>query len=69
VAIGLALVAAHELKGVGAPLPSGPSATGDLIGTVTPATVTASCVVFEVIGPILAKVALSRAGEIPPEDE
>ncbi len=37
------------------------------IGTTVITTITATCILFEVIGPILAKMALDRAGEIPPE--
>jgi hypothetical protein len=28
-------------------------------------TVTATCIIFEIIGPIMAKYALKKAGEIP----
>lgn len=35
------------------------------IGTSVLTTITATCIFFEVVGPILAKFALSRAGEIP----
>jgi Kef-type K+ transport system membrane component KefB len=56
VAVGLALVASHELKGLGLP-------SADRIASVVVTTVTASCVFFEIIGPILARVALTNAGE------
>jgi Kef-type K+ transport system membrane component KefB len=64
VAIGLALLARHELKGVGVDV-GDVGTSGDLIGSVLLMTITASCVFFEVIGPILAKVSLEKAGEIP----
>ena len=35
------------------------------IGAMTLTTVTATSIVFEIIGPICAKFALQRAGEIP----
>jgi hypothetical protein len=35
------------------------------IGTSVLTTITATCIFFEIVGPILAKFALSRAGEIP----
>jgi len=57
VAIGLALIAKHELSTV--------SAHGIAVGTTVLTSVTATCIFFEVIGPILTKVALKKAGEIP----
>ena len=38
--------------------------TGDMIGTTIITTVTATCIFFEIIGPILTKIALQKAGEI-----
>jgi len=57
VAIGLALIVKSEFDHIG------PEAAK--IGTVTLATVTATCIFFEIIGPILTKIALVKAGEIP----
>ena len=37
------------------------------IGTTVITVITATCIVFEVVGPILCKMGLSRAGEIPDE--
>ncbi|MFO7906972.1 MAG: cation:proton antiporter [Pirellulaceae bacterium] len=36
------------------------------IGGALITTITATCIVFEIVGPILTKLALHRAGEIPP---
>ena len=38
------------------------------IGTKALTTVIATCVVFEIVGPICAKIALQKAGEIPPQE-
>lgn len=57
VAIGLALIAKHELSTV--------SDHGMAIGTTVLTSVTATCIFFEVVGPILTKIALKKAGEIP----
>ncbi len=68
VAIGLALIASHDLAGVGVEVAkvNGEIVTsGDIIGSIILTTTTASCVFFEIIGPILVKFALNRAGEIP----
>ncbi len=62
VAIGLALIINHEFAGLGAVV-NGVS-HGTLIGTKVITTITATCLVFEIIGPILAKHALSKAGEL-----
>ena len=56
VAIGLALYVQNEFSRYGA--------QGEWIGTTIITTVTATSVVFEIIGPILTKIALKRAGEI-----
>jgi Kef-type K+ transport system membrane component KefB len=58
VAIGLSLIAKHQFDKIG-------TEHAVATGAIVIATVTATCVVFEIIGPILAKVALERAGEIP----
>ncbi|MHC4871131.1 MAG: cation:proton antiporter [Planctomycetota bacterium] len=57
VAIGLSLVVLSEFKQLG-------SEHALAIGTTVITTITATCIFFEIIGPILTKVALSRAGEI-----
>jgi len=62
VAIGLSLIVKHEFAQLDAKY-NLPHAT--TIGTVVLTTVTATCIFFEVIGPILTKIALSKAGEIP----
>ena len=38
--------------------------TGDQLGSIILTTVTATCIIFEIIGPILTKVALKKAKEI-----
>lgn len=62
VAIGLSLIVKHEFSLLDAKY-NLPHALE--IGTSVLATITASCIFFEIIGPILTKVALKRAGEIP----
>ncbi|MFW6414272.1 MAG: cation:proton antiporter [Verrucomicrobiota bacterium] len=61
VAIGLALIVKHEFTGL--------SQWGAEIGTTVITTVTATCIFFELIGPILTKFALQRAGEINIEED
>ena len=56
VAIGLSLVIKEEFASFGQ--------RGADIGTAILTTVTATSIIFEIIGPILARVALKRAGEI-----
>lgn len=63
VAIGLSLIVKHEFSGLGRVLENGQT-TGDVIGTVVITTVTAACLFFEIIGPILTRIALKKAGEI-----
>ena len=62
VAIGLALIVKHEFTLLGAKYDAPHALT---IGTSVLATITATCIFFEIIGPILTKFALKRAGEIP----
>lgn len=62
VAIGLSLIVAAEFSGLGAVTDG--VAHGDAIGTKVITTITATCIVFEIIGPILAKYALGKAGEL-----
>jgi len=56
VAIGLSLVVKSEFSELGI--------HGQTIGAGVITTVTATCIFFEIIGPILTKIALSKAGEI-----
>lgn len=67
VAIGLSLIVRHEFKGLGKVVETvnGQSITsGDKLGIMVLTTVTATCIFFEIIGPILTKIALKKAGEI-----
>ncbi len=69
-AIGLSLMLKHEFQGIGrqVSVTGGQIVTaGDQIGSLVLTTVTATCVFFEIIGPILTKIALTRAGEIGQE--
>jgi Kef-type K+ transport system membrane component KefB len=65
VAIGLSLVFKHEFGLLDAKY-NLPHAT--TIGSDVLTTVTATCIFFEIIGPILTKIALTKAGEIPPHE-
>jgi len=72
VAIGLALMVKSEFAGLGNVIETvnGVKVTaGDQIGTVILTTVTATCIFFEIIGPILTRIALEKAGEINVEKE
>lgn len=62
VAIGLSLIVKHEFTQLDARY-NAPHALA--IGSSVLATITATCIFFEIIGPILTKIALKRAGEIP----
>jgi len=64
-AIGLSLIVKHEFGLLDAKYNIPHALT---IGAVVLTTITATCIFFEVIGPILTKVALSRAGEIPRDE-
>ncbi len=66
VAIGLALMLRQNIEGLG-PMVSNGMSLGDQVGNAVFTTVTASSVVFEFFGPILAKFGLKRAGEIHDE--
>jgi len=57
VAIGLSLIVKHEFVKIG-------SQHADKIGVSVLTTITATCIFFELIGPVLTKLALSKAGEI-----
>ena len=63
VAIGLALIVNSEFSGLGAVNADGVP-HGSAIGATVITTITATCIVFEIIGPILAKYALGKAGEL-----
>lgn len=73
VAIGLSLIIRHELaelyekyrEAFDVLVAEQPMYDPLTIGASVITTVTATCIVFEVIGPILTKIALTRAGEIP----
>jgi len=75
VAIGLALIINHELRQIVAAYPEAfavliknhPELDPIKIGTQVITVITATCIVFEIVGPILCKFGLSRAGEIPDE--
>jgi Kef-type K+ transport system membrane component KefB len=67
VAIGLALIVKQEFAGVGkvVEIVNGVSVhAGDIIGVQGITTITATCIFFEIIGPICTKIALTKAGEI-----
>lgn len=63
VAIGLALIVNAEFSELGNVNAEGIT-HGALIGTTVITTITATCIIFEIIGPILAKYALGKAGEL-----
>ena len=58
VAIGLSLIVRQEFAKICTPHAA-------YIGTSVLTTITATCIFFEIIGPILTKFALEKAGEIP----
>lgn len=62
VAIGLALIVGQEFAGLGEVVDG--VSHGSHIGTKVITTITATCLVFEIIGPILTKYALGKAGEL-----
>jgi len=67
VAIGLSLMVKQELKGMGRIIETMNGVnitTGDKIGVFVITVITATCILFEIIGPITTKIALKRAGEI-----
>jgi len=65
VAIGLSLIVKHEFDMLDGKYNLPHAVT---IGAVILTTVTATCIFFEIIGPILTKIALTKAGEIPREE-
>jgi Kef-type K+ transport system membrane component KefB len=64
VAIGLSLIVKHEFTQINAEYNLPHAVT---IGTIVLTTVTATCIFFEILGPILTRIALKKAGEIPKE--
>jgi len=56
VAIGLALIVKAEFSALGP--------AGEALGSTVITTVSATCIIFELIGPITTRIALKRAGEI-----
>jgi Kef-type K+ transport system membrane component KefB len=62
VAIGLALIVKHDFSAIG-------SEHASYIGTAVITTITATCVFFELVGPVLTKIALTKAGEVPVQKE
>ncbi len=70
VAIGLSLIVKQEFDKIAASMNLELAGSGDhiaMIGANVLTTVTATCIFFEIIGPILTKIALTKAGEIPTE--
>lgn len=63
VAIGLALVVKNRFQGLGPEINDAGLTMGDHIGNIVFTTITATSVIFEIIGPILAKYALKKSGE------
>ena len=68
VAIGLALIVKQEFAGIGKVVEVLSDGTavhaGDIIGSQGITTITATCIFFEIVGPIFTKIALTKAGEI-----
>jgi Kef-type K+ transport system membrane component KefB len=58
VAIALALRINQEFDAIG-------TDRADYIGGTVLATITATCVFFEIVGPVMTRIALKRAGELP----
>lgn len=58
VAIGLSLLVAQEFATIDSP-------EAQVIAASVVTTITATCIIFEIIGPITARIALKNAGEIP----
>ncbi|MDZ7778008.1 MAG: cation:proton antiporter [Bacteroidales bacterium] len=63
VAIGLALVVKTRFQGLGPEINDAGLTMGDHIGNIVFTTITATSVIFEIVGPILAKYALKKSGE------
>jgi Kef-type K+ transport system membrane component KefB len=56
VAIGLSLIVQHDFSKI--------NEQGISLGNIILTSITATCIIFEIIGPILTKIALQKAGEI-----
>ncbi len=63
VAIGLALIVKNRFQGLGPDINDAGLTMGDHIGNIVFTTITATSVIFEIIGPILTKYALKKSGE------
>ncbi len=63
VAIGLALVVKQEVAGLGNVIGPGEQTLGDYVGSTVFTTITATSVFFELLGPLLARHGLKKAGE------
>lgn len=61
--IGLALVVKARFQGLGPEINDVGLTMGDHIGNIVFTTITATSVVFEILGPILTKYALKKSGE------
>jgi len=71
VAIGLSLIVKQDFSGLGIMVTTAKGImlpSGDLIGGMVITTITTTCIFFEIVGPILTKIALSKAGEINTEE-
>lgn len=68
VAIGLSLIVKHDFAGLGK-IVSGGQTSGDMLGITVITLVTATSVIFSIVGPIFAKIALKKAGEIETEEK
>jgi len=71
VAIGLALIVKHDFSGLGQVIDTTngvPVYSGDYIGVTVLTAITATCIFFELVGPLATKYALTKAGEISPEE-
>lgn len=63
VAIGLALVVKNRFQGLGPEINDAGLTMGDHIGNIVFTTITATSVIFAIIGPMLTKYALKKSGE------
>ena len=67
VAIGLTILVKQNFRGLGevvSNIDGKITTTGDQLGAIVLTTITATCIVFEIIGPIFTKIGLTKAGEI-----
>lgn len=63
VAIGFSLIVKHEFSDIGV-INSNGIHRGEILGATVITTITATSIFFEIIGPILTKIALGKAGEL-----